>query len=631
MAQSARPFGSLDPFGTPGRMWGAPFGTLEALKAEYHVVLGTRGLILQKNGWERRLAQQFAAPLRTGGLTSDALVGDQTLILDDWSGGDGYLAHDPTTPARYRAGVGVDPFTEPGAVQLGPHLATAQSTAFDELTVALAYGANLYVGTSDGKIYSWTGAAWSLSHDTTKAGGIRSMAVYMNRLYVGTGTDGAVFKFDGSSWSTAFTAASSTGVYAMATHYRQAAQYLYVGSEAGGTNDIGRIHYWDDSALSLGQFDVEEGRISVAAVLVDYCVFVGVDTSARRSSIYSVDRQSGGGNWTHHLSIPGAVIVSGAVLNGVLYLGDAYDGKIYSWDGESLKVVRQLGSDASAYSPQIRGLAVWRGALWVSVADTSGGTLGLLRFDGTAWSRPASGLTGTTPMGLATYSGALYYLTAKSGASALYNTNGTFRSSGEVESGLIDASLNGTGKQWRGVTISHSAIVSGQSIVVQYKLEDAGSWTTLGTSSTVGATEASFDFPHAVDAKLVAFKIQLAGSAGSSSPLKVFGLSARYLPVPSVLREWSLNVRLDGTSQRAMKLADGTEETLTGEELSVEIWKMVDAQEPVGYLDVDREEVYTVRIAGWREVPASFGGSMPQIDAMRVGWDLQGQLQLQEI
>jgi hypothetical protein len=614
-------------WGSASTLWGGSGDAAAGSLNQHHVTLGGVGLLLARGGYDRSIAQQFAAKLVTDALTSDARLGEQEVLLDDWSGGEGYLRYDPETPNRYRQGFGIDVYTEPGAVQLGPHVVTAQSTAFNELTVAYPYGGSLYVGTSDGKIYSWNGSSWSLSHDTGKAGGIRSMTTYQNRLYVGTGTDGAVFKFDGTTWSTAFTAASSTGVYAMTTHYRQAAQYLYIGSEAGGANDMARIHFWDDSALSLGQLDTEEPRVSVAAVLGEYCYFVGVDTAARRSSVYSVDQSTSGGQWRHHVSMPGVTIVSGAVFNDLLYLGDANDGKIYSWDGENLTLVHQLGSDAAPYTTAIRGISVWRGALWIFAPDTSGGTLGLMRYDGTSWSRPISGLTGTTPTGLAQYAGQLYMLTAATGAAQLYRTNGTIRASGEVESGLIDARLSGTSKLWRGVTVSHSALVSGQSVTVQYKLEDSGSWTTLGTNSTVGSTSADFDFSSTITANLIAFRILLAGTAGSSSPLKVYGLSARYHPQPAAKLTWSLSVRLEGTDSRKMTRIDGSDETMTGEQISAAIWDLIDVNEPVVFTDIDGQE-YDVLIDEYREQLAP---SLPQINAGSVGWELAGQLRLIQV
>lgn len=176
-----------------------------------------------------------------------------------------------------------------------------------------------------------------------------------------------------------------------------------------------------------------------------------------------------------------------------------------------------------------------------------------------------------------------------------------------------------------GVTVRHTALVSPQTVEVQYKLEDSGSWVSLGTSSTVGATSADFDFPAAITADLVAFKLVLTGTAGSSTALKVYGLSVRYVPSPGAKREWSMTVRLQGTASRKMNLRDGTAETRTGEELSAEVWALVDGGVPVNLVDIDRAE-YTVQISEWREGLALFN-----TNALDNGFDLQGSLRLTEV
>jgi hypothetical protein len=232
--------------------------------------------------------------------------------------------------------------------------------------------------------------------------------------------------------------------------------------------------------------------------------------------------------------------------------------------------------------------------------------MALLRYDGNqSWSRPVTGLLGTTPGPLCVYDDQLYYATTATGAARLYRTDGTFTSSGSVESSLINAQLTGTGKLLRGVTINHSALAATQSVEVQYQLEGGGSWVSLGTSSTVGATSASFDFPSAITANLFAIKLILTGTAGSSSSLKVYSVSLRYYPAPGAKKEWSMRVQLLGGAAQTMPLPDGSFETRTGEELSAEVWALVDAGAPVNLVDIDREE-YTVQIVEWSE-----GGGHP--------------------
>jgi hypothetical protein len=284
-----------------------------------------------------------------------------------------------------------------------------------------------------------------------------------------------------------------------------------------------------------------------------------------------------------------------------------------------------LGTPAVPYTAEIRGMVAYQGGLWVTIVDTDG-SIGLLRFDGNqSWSRPVTGLTGTTPEAVAEYNGQLHLLTSATGASKLWATDGTFGGAGNVESGLIDARLSGTDKLWRGVTIRHSALVSPQTVEVQYKLEDSGSWVSLGTSSTDGATSADFDFPSAITADLVAFKVILTGTAGSSSALKMYSLSVRYVPSPGAKKEWSMTVRLQGTASRKMNLRDGTAETRTGEELSAEVWALVAAGSEVNLIDLDRQE-YTVQIAEYRE-----NTDLTGLDGLDVGYTFKASMRLVEV
>lgn len=615
-------------WGRPGRLWGGLTAVADASYSAYNCVLEGQGLILAAGGYERRLAQQFASKLGSGTTSSRDRLGDQVVTLDDWSGGDGYLRHDPDNPARYRSGAGIDVYSQPGAVGLGPHVATAQATSYDELTVAAVYGTKLHVGAANGDVRSWDGSTWSTVHATAKAGGIRSMAVWAGKLYYGSGTDGAVFSWDGSSTATAFTVASSPlGVRALAVHSVNSVPLLFVAAEfAAGC----KVSTWDGTSQAAVA-TLDEPRVEAMAVLGDQLVIVGVNTSARTFTIYT--RGSATGDIVkRQVTNPTGWIVSAAVLNGALYLGDAMGGRLWKWDGSKLSLVRQLSTEVAPYTAELRGLVAWRGALWLTIVE-SGGTLGVLRFDGTAWSQPISGLTGTAPRALAVYTpvGAtadrLFILTATSSASALYNTNGTYRATGTTESGVIDADLSGATKTLRFVVVSHSPLVSGQTVEVQYQTEDSSGWTSLGSSSTVGTTSATLSFPETTQAELVAFRTILTGASGSATPLTVYSVTLRYVPMPVIRREWSLDVRLEGTTERKLTRLDGTEEGLTGELISQNIWSLIGENTPLRFLDLDRQ-IYRVRVTDFSEVLAQ---GMPQIRANQVGYDLRGRLRLAQV
>lgn len=618
-------------WGRLGRLWGG--GVSESLYGQYHAVLGGVGLILQNGGYERRVAQAYASKLATGGLSQADQLQNQTVLLDDWSGGEGGLRQ-ASSGGVYRRGSGIDVYSEPGAVGMGPQSVLEWTSTEDSLLTVAAVQGNLFMGSGNGKIYRWIStstAAPALSLNSSKAGGITSLLrLGTDAAFAGNGSDGVVYMYTGSSgWQPHFTLSGTvTGCHAMASHWKGGARRFYFAADRAGNAAV--IHYSADgsSATPTAAFALDEPRVDVMMAKRTNLVVVGTDHTHRRSSIYTIDDSSNlAGGFEHKLSVEGIVLQCAAVEGDNMYLGDKYGGRIWRWDGTDLTLVHRLGTEQDPYTGEIRGMWTYRGAMWASIVDEDG-TIGLIRRDPDTdgWSRPVTGLAGTTPEQLAEFQGELAVLTSATAASKLYTVNpDAYTSSGSVESGLIDASLGGTGKQWLGVTVVHSSLAATQSVEVQYKADDEGSWTSLGTSDTDGATEKTFDFAAPITAQTIAFKMVLTGTAGSTTPLKVYSLAARWLPSPGVKREWSLRVRLEGAGTRRMTGANGTALTETGEQISAGLWALVDAAAPVTYLDVDREE-YTVRLVEYSEGLANLSNA----GAMTNGWDLAGSLRIVE-
>lgn len=625
---------------------GELFGTLDALEPQYHVRLGGVGLMLAPGGYGKAAANQLAAQIATAGLSNSNRITDQAVELTNWHGGESsYLAshfiHEPESPDRYREGAGIDPFTLEGALGLGPHLATIQSTTYNAITAMRSFRGKLYVGFGNGDVRTWDGATWSgVHHATGKAGGIRSFEVHTNYLHYGTGTDGVVFATDGTTPTTAFTVATFPGgaavsnvrgVRAMAIHYQEGVPTPYWAATVDATDtrpwaQVGTFLAVGGGTTTSGEvkFTSVFERIDVMISTQGKLIVMATTEADRRCAVFEGDATATIG-WDARGEFPGIVPRCAAVLGNDLYVGDAYDGKIWRWTGDGFVLVNQLGTDLVPYTAEITSMAAWRGGLWVGILDTDG-TPALLRFDGNqSWSRPVAGLAETSPGPLFVFLNQLYYGTSKTGASVVRATNGTFRASGSVESGLIDAELRATNKLWSQVAIRHSALASGQSVEVQYKLEDSGSWVSLGTSSTVGATTATFDFANGITSDLIAFKILLAGSAGSSTALQVFSVVASYKPAPGVKREWDLTAQFYGNAGRHVVLLDGSEDPLTGSEVSALIWELMDANEPVLYLDLDRQ-MYTVQLVEFSEDLASTS----QVGSPGLGWETEGKLKIRE-
>ena len=595
----------------------------------YHVELGGQGFLIDPRSYRRRAHAPFVPKTARGDRTYGDLSQDQVLRVSAWSGGEGFLQLDPERPDRWRSGTGTDGYTEPGSLRLGPHLLASAPTAVSELTVAHVFDGKLFVGTSAGAIYRWDGATWTLELSTGKAGGIRSMAVFLGRLYVGNGSDGVVAsRTIGGVWTAAaFTIASAAaGVRALAAFYRQSAQYLYaVASQpaADSAAATAGVYWWDGSTLSGRQYDFEEPRCSATAVLGSRLYFFAAHPASGRGSIYSVDDSGGGGIYRAHVPFDEGYPTAATTWDGAVYVGMGSGGQVYRWDGASLELAHQLGTPARPYvGGELRGLATWGGALWVAYADGSGANaVGLLRHDEAGWSRPASGLSGTEPRALVVYNGQLHVLTAAAANAQMHRTVGTYRASGQLETGLFDAGLPSVDKVLRSVTLTHGPLAARQSIEVQYRLEDDGAWVTLGTSGTVGATTATFAFAGTVTCKQVALRIVLAGSAGASSSPVLYDWLLRYAPAPELKREWELAVRLEGTPQLPLVRLDGTPEPLTGAQLSQVLWTLKGQAGPTTLVDLDGATRW-IWIAELREEMAEL--------ASRLGTQTIGKLRLVE-
>ena len=112
-------------------------------------------------------------------------------------------------------------------MQLGPYAPLVQATTDGAIDAMQVFAGKLFVGTDVGHVYTWDGSTWSLSATVGSSFSVRRWRSTLNRLYLSKVGNGNLSRFDGTSWSAPVTAAAS-GVQ-LRTHYRQAAQYPYLG------------------------------------------------------------------------------------------------------------------------------------------------------------------------------------------------------------------------------------------------------------------------------------------------------------------------------------------------------------------------------------------------------------------
>ncbi|MGE3913945.1 MAG: hypothetical protein AB7K36_31665 [Chloroflexota bacterium] len=567
---------------------------------QYHVTLNGQGYVLDLDRYQKRIREPFAARQSQGSLAYSDLRGpEQLLVISDWAGGEGYIQHDDDHPERWRQGAGLDVYTAPGSLRVGPRFALLSNGPFDIFSTMQTYGSRIYVGTSQPSIFYWDGSSFGASAAAPSTPS--AMAVFLNRLYAGHAAHLAVQRFDGTTWTAAaFTLPAGAGVSALCTHYREAAQYLYVAGVGAGANGVARIYYWDGAVLSSGQFDPEEPTISAMVVLDERMYVFTADSARRVGGIYSVDNAGSGGNWAHHLTIAGNAFTAACLYDEAIYVGTSLDGEVYRWDGSTLELVKRFGTRATPYSAAIQGMCVWDGALWVSILDGAGGC-GLARFDGRGWTKPLSGVTGTAPRSLCVFNGELFVSTQKTGQGQFGRAlPGNYSGTATLESGLIDCGLSGISKLFKSVTLVTAALAASQAVQVEYRLEDTGSWVSLGTLSTVGATTATFSFAANITGRQISLRLTLTCTPGGSTTPIVHEVALRYVPRPSLAREWELAVVLEGTPELPLITLDNGPEPLTGAQLTSALWSAAGVTGPVTLVDLDGAS-YPVYVQDVRE------------------------------
>jgi hypothetical protein len=569
---------------------------------QYHVTLNSQGYVLDLDRYKKRVRDPFVTRQSQGAVAIADLRGpEQVLVVDDWSGGEGYTVHDPEQPGRYRSGSGIDGYSVPGSLRLGPRIEVIGTSAANDLRALAGYKSKVFAAGTNGIVYSWDGSTFATAHTVSGTPELVAMALYLDELFVSNTGGGSVASFDGTTWTnTRFTAGG--GVHAMQTHYRQAAQYLYVGAAGAGVNGTGRLQFWDNSAISSGQFDTEESRPTVLVVVGQELFVMAIEPGERNFSIYSVDNASGGGVWRRYRVQEGEALPLWATAHdNAAYVGDIGGGRLYRWDGRELTLAVQLSQPGGSYGGAVVPKS-WRGAIWMGIVDTDG-TLGVMRYDPKtgARHRPITGQQGSDWRSAAVWVDKLYLGNAQSGAAKLFRVNpAQYGGSGKLVSGLVDCGLPGVTKLFRSVTIVCAAMPASHSIQVEYQLEDTGSWVSLGTLSMTNATTATYAFGANVTGKQIAFRLTLTGVAGAVVSPVLYELSLRYVPRPAVTREWELAVVLEGTAELPLVTLDGAPDPLTGAQLTTGLWAAAAATGPVTLVDLDGVS-YSVYVEDVRE------------------------------
>lgn len=638
---------------------------LAADPAAYNLILDGQGLMLAPNGWKRSLSRQFATQLSP---TATARRNTALIEQDDWSGGSRQIAFDSASPNRYRAGYGLDPNRQVGAIQVGPGLIASRSSSNNAARVFGLFGGQLYLGYSTGQVDRQTATdTWSAAVGTLTSNvpvsviahcpqGINGLSA---RMIVANSSNGQLAGYDGTTFTNniadADTAARTsirlTKITAGAIWtraYSLTGTWLVLGgtphSSIASAFNIGDVEdaSWTSSPLQNWNGQASYGTSGQVTAIVpvygasdsaDLLLWAEADLSAVKSIVKRIERSSGSVVYAIVQELTDDAILSGVAVGTTVYFATSR-GRIYSYDATNAQNgLVLLGTDISPSSANLYGLTAWNDALWVAGRD---GTKLLIRRYGPgdandpasplAWSDPIYGGTidasATAARELLPFGGYLYAATEASGAAKAYRVDADLVNTAAVtlESVLYDGGLGDIPKIARRITVRHSALLSGESVQVQYRLEDSGDWISLGTNSTVDSIQTSLRFPSLPTWLQIAVRIVLTAASSASSPqVTFFNIDAG--PAPVARREWRLKVQMRGISGFAEPTLTGSE-SLTGLQIDAKFWEMLEAGRAVRLLDIDGQ-VYDVQLDGYDPTA--------QQDGPPTGWPLTADLTLLEV
>lgn len=556
--------------------------------SQYHVLLDGQGYLIDTSSYRREVAQPFAPKTRSGDPRYQDLQVGSAWAQESWAGGLGFRDHDPAFPDRYDLGVSID-HTLAGDIKLGRSLSAVFTPASaTELYALQVYQGSLFATRGDGQeVYSSAdGSTWATSLSSGKTA-LRAMALAFGWLLVGSGSDGHILKYDGTAWTNPWVSPTGLSVRSLAGWHPTniTTEFLYAGiSLSGSKSELRRV----DSAGTMAVIHTTQlPHIEAIIPWSDdlwYCAMSDI------AGVRGVLHRYNGTVIRVVAEIPDNAISSFAVYRNRLYAGSRTRGKVWEVAADGLTEIWTIPDQAaiggvSAYTFPIRGMVVENDRLHVAVVTTDG--LGTYVFDGQGWSLPNTGGAGQEPRGIASFNSQVYLANKSAAGARIYRVNDAYQTSALLVSNWFDAELAGADKVWQRLTLFHEALVSGQSVTVDYALDGSGSWINLGLSNTVGATSKTFSFPLGTAAKRIRLRLTLVGTT-TASPT-VASVLVEYVVMADTKRRWRFDALLEGTASAPLVRLDNSSEPLTGAQLSDAIWTTRGRKQAVAFTDLDGE------------------------------------------
>jgi hypothetical protein len=593
--------------------------------AQYHVVIDGQGYLVDLDTYRRAISQAsiFASKTRAGDASYGDLSQQNVWAQQDWRGGFGYPEWDPNNPTRFADGKGID--TSFGDLRLGRTQTSVFNPATNDIYGLAVYEGNIYaISGSSGLIWRSTngGVTWSQHHDTTRAS-LRSIALFAGLLVVGSGDSGELFRWNGTDWASYFTISGSpTAIRSLFTWFRTAnATELYAGcSLTATTAKLVRLSTTPAETLIANVYLPKIDAIGANDGKLYFCALD--DTSGVRGEVFTFD----GSNTRSVTSLPDNAITSFTEYQNQLWAGSRTRGKIWTVATTGLTEQFSIPEVAMSGSPPdftdaIRSLVVDRGRLYFPAVDVQG--LSLYQYDGNGWCRITSGGSGEEARALAAFNNELFVTTGDVNP-FIYRVAQTYPTSGELITGWFDAELGSIEKGFVRLTLAHAPLAAGETIAVHYALDDATTWTSLGTSDVDGAGTASFTFPAQTKGRRIRFRFTLSLTTNTATPrlrdaILEYQLSS--LSGTTIKSEWSFEALLEGTSELPLIRLDQSAETQTGGQLSAALWTSRGKAGAISFTDI-AAVARTVYFLDLTESPA------PRSD--RLGLSTRGKVRLVE-
>lgn len=368
-----------------------------------------------------------------------------------------------------------------------------------------------------------------------------------SKLYVGTGSpdtgvngDARLYSYDGSNWALTktFNTTNEFQILSM-TEYGSTTPKVYLGLGAKA-----KIYVTTDfSTFTLAKTITIPQNPGYVYALKEYNgrLYAGGGFPEQLPGnnyqysgfLYSYDEFT----WQKVGEFEHTVVKSLETFDNLLFIGTIKK-RLYVYNTASIDKLFEMPWDV-----QIVDMKKWDDKLALALAPTPGasasGFEGIYLFDRNGFHN-AFNVTSRSWYSLFVFNNNL--MGGNDDGTVYQTAPNTYIASGTIQLSYFEASLPEIDKKWRSLVLQHETLPSGCSILVEYKTDESdASWTTLGTSSTVGSVRAEFEFPVGFYSKKISLRLTFATTDPSSTPtLKISDM--RYVLTPDFKYLWKMTI-----------------------------------------------------------------------------------------